>query len=221
MNTTAGARRCWRDQPGPRPSRPSCTLFAHKEALPSSPCNRLRPRPVRGHAQKPLGGVGFPSHARTPAWADEAGASARAHSRGWVIPGRGGAGRGGAGRGGGWRWFPSGSGSSAERGNRKWAAAAAVALAETAAGAASTGAGTSRGPPEPGERRSYSRGRDRCRAKSDKVWGRRGAPVSPAGRWPGRCSNGPLPGSRRGCRGPDPRKPGQAPGELEFQSVVF
>lgn len=38
------------------------------------------------------------------------------------------------------------------------------------------------------------------------AWGRRGAPVSPAGQWPGRDLNGPLRCSRRGCRGPDRRK---------------
>lgn len=38
------------------------------------------------------------------------------------------------------------------------------------------------------------------------AWGRRGAPVSPAGQWPGRDLDGPLGCSRGGCRGPGRRK---------------
>lgn len=80
---------------------------------------------MRGHAQKPLGGVGFPSHARTPAWADAAGEPARAQSRGRAAlgAGRSGAGRSGAGRGlevipePRWRLRPCGE---TESGRRPW-----------------------------------------------------------------------------------------------------
>lgn len=99
------------------------------------------------------------------------------------------------------------------RGNRKWAAAVVVALAETAAGAGPGGVGTGRGPPGRGERRSCPCGRDRCRATSDEAWGGRGAPGSLAGQWPGRDSNGP------GASSLQPQ--GMPRGELEFQSVVF
>lgn len=100
-------------------------------------------------------------------------------------------------------------------GNRKWAAAVAVALAETAAaGPGPRGAGTGRGPPERGERRSRRGGRDRCRAKSDKVSGGQRTCVSSGTVAPGesRTVPGPLPCSLRGCRGSDPRQPGRAPG---------
>lgn len=90
-----------------------------------------------------------------------------------------------------------------------------MALAETAAGAGPRGAGTGRGPPGRGERRSCRCGRDRCRANSDELSGGRGAPVSLAGQWLGRDSNGPgaaslqprgdavvpSPGKRAGRRG--------------------
>ena len=78
-------------------------------------------RPVRGHAQKPLDSVGFPSHARTPAWADAARAPALAQSRGRRHSGRGGAGRGRAGRGGAGSGgdFPSRGGASGCAGKPK------------------------------------------------------------------------------------------------------
>lgn len=62
--------------------------------------------------------------------ADAAGAPARAQSRAGGTPGRGGAGRGRAGRGGAGSWCSQARGGASELcgGNRKWAAAAAVAV---------------------------------------------------------------------------------------------
>lgn len=209
---------------GPGPAGSACTCVIHEEALLRPLHSRLRRRPVRGHAQKPLGGVGFPSHARTPAWADEAGLPARAQSRGRAAlgAGRSGAGPSRAGRGLEVipelrrRLRPCGETESGRR-PRLWA------QAETAAGAEPGDAETGRGPPERGERRSCRCQHDRCRAKSDKVSGGSDAPVSPAEQWPGQRSNGPGVSLLQPQGMPQSRPPetGQGAGELEFQSVVF
>jgi hypothetical protein len=91
------------------------------------------------------------------------------------------------------------------RGNRKWAAAAAGALAETAVGAGPGGAGTGCGPPGRGERRSCGRRRDRCGTTTGEASG--GA--AHLGPWRGRGRAGLLgpgsstlhPGGRAGRRG--------------------
>lgn len=152
---------------GPGPAGPACTCAAQEEAL-LSPPRRLRPGPASGHAQKPLGGVGFPSHAGRRRGPTRPG-SPRVRTPRLGALGEGGRGRrGGAGRGLA-VISRAAAAARAVRGNRKWAAAAAVAQTETAAGAGSGGVGTGRGPPEPGERTSCGRGCDRCPAKSDKV----------------------------------------------------
>lgn len=110
------------------------------------------------------------------------------------------------------------------RGNRKWAAAAAVALAETAVGAGPRGAGTGRGPAEQGESRSCwlrerqvpgEGGRGFGRARRTWVTKRDSGPSGT------RTDPGPLPSSRRGCPGPHPGKRAGRQGSWRSRALCF
>lgn len=223
-NAIAGARKYWWGLLGPGPARSARTCVIHEEALLRPLHSRLRRRPVRGHAQKPLGGVGFPSHARTPAWVDEAGLPARAQSRGRAAlgAGRSGAGPSRAGRGLEVipelrrRLRPCGETESGRR-PRLWLrrrrqrelgpetrGLAVGPRNEVSAGpAAANATGAGRNPTG-------------FRAGATHLCLQRNS-------GPGSARTGPGPPScsRRGCRSPDPRKPGRAPGSWSSRALCF
>jgi hypothetical protein len=85
----------------PAESQPPRTCAVPEEVRLRPLCSCLPPRPLRGHAQKPLGGVGFPPSPRADAGVGRRGRDARACAEpSRAAWGRGAAGRGRAERGG-------------------------------------------------------------------------------------------------------------------------